>query len=219
MARSDVKENLVLAAESEAPVVDSPYVRSRLKRVTDLIMSFVGISITVAVFPVVALLIKMNSRGPVFYRQQRLGLDGRRFELIKFRTMVLDAEMNGYAVWALENDPRVTWAGWILRRLYLDELPQWWNVAKGDMSAVGPRPERPELTRLIVQRFPHFAKRLDAKPGITGLAQIEYRYTSSVDDSRHKLRYDLKYIRDASIKIDLWIIVRTLRMILLRRGT
>lgn len=190
-----------------------------MKRATDLVMSFVGILVTLAIFPVVTLLIKLDTRGPILYRQQRLGLDGHPFKLIKFRTMVLNAETNGNAVWAKENDPRVTRAGRILRRLYIDEMPQWWNVARGEMSVVGPRPERPELTKVIVQRFPHFAERLAAKPGITGLAQIEYRYASSVEGSRHKFRYDRKYISDASLKLDLWIIVRTLRVILLRRGT
>lgn len=219
MARPAIKKNLILAPESVTTAVGSPYIRSRLKRAIDLIVGLAGILTTLVMFPVVALLIKMDSRGSIFYRQQRLGLDGRPFELIKFRTMVQNAETKGHAVWALENDPRVTRVGWVLRRLYIDEFPQWWNVAKGDMSVVGPRPERPEMSNLITQQYPNFTRRLDAKPGITGLAQTEYKYTNSVDDARRKLNYDQKYIRNASIALDLWIIMRTFRRVLLRRGT
>lgn len=214
----DVLKNDPVSA-SVAVEVDSLYLRSRLKRTMDIIISLVGILITVAAFPVVALFIKMESRGPIFYRQTRLGIDGRLFILIKYRTMIHNAESDGKAIWAVENDPRVTRVGKILRRLYIDEFPQWWNVAVGDMSVVGPRPERPELSNLIIQSYPRFAGRLEAKPGITGLAQTEYKYVGSIGDSRHKLSYDRKYIYKASITLDLWIILRTFRRMLLRRGT
>jgi len=133
--------------------------------------------------------------------------------------MVRDAESENGAVWASENDPRVTRVGRILRRLYIDEFPQWWNVMRGDMSVVGPLPERPEMNSLITERYPDFPRRLLTKPGITGLAQTEYRYTASVEDSRRKLNYDKRYIQNASISLDAWIIMRTFLRMLFRQGT
>ena len=197
----------------------SPYLRSRGKRVVDILFSIAGILITAVTYPFVALLIKLESRGPVFYAQTRVGTDGKKFSLIKFRTMIHGAEVNGVAVWASENDPRITRVGRVIRRLYIDEFPQWWNVAKGDMSVVGPRPERPELIEQITKKYPAFSKRLNAKPGITGLAQTEYRYVNSISDSRHKLSYDQKYIQEASVALDLWIVLRTFRRVVTRRGT
>jgi lipopolysaccharide/colanic/teichoic acid biosynthesis glycosyltransferase len=198
---------------------ESSYLRSRRKRAGDVIFGVVGLTITAVMFPVIGLLIKLDSRGPVLYRQTRLGIDGDDFKLMKFRTMVNDAESENGAVWASKNDPRMTRVGRILRRLYIDEFPQWWNVMKGEMSVVGPRPERPEMSSLIIDRYPDFHRRLLTKPGITGLAQTEYRYTSSVKDSRHKLNYDKRYIQHASISLDVWVIMRTFRRMLFRRGT
>jgi lipopolysaccharide/colanic/teichoic acid biosynthesis glycosyltransferase len=198
---------------------ESSYLRSRRKRVIDIVFSVAGLTLTALMLPVVGLLIKLDSRGPVLYRQTRLGIDGKVFELLKFRTMVKDAESEHGAVWASKDDPRMTRAGRILRRLYIDEFPQWLNVMRGEMSVVGPRPERPEMNMLITERYPDFHRRLLTKPGITGLAQTEYRYTSSVAESRHKLNYDKRYIQNASILLDAWVIMRTFRRMFFRRGT
>ena len=217
MARDAIKNEQVRG--SEVMVSASPYLRSRLKRAIDIVIGLIGMLTTILMSPFVALLIKMDSRGPILYRQTRLGVDGDQFVLIKFRTMIRDAEAAGGAVWASANDPRITQVGKLLRKLYIDEFPQWWNVVSGDMSVVGPRPERPEMASVIAERYPEFAGRLRAKPGITGLAQTEYRYTNSVGDSRHKFSYDQKYLLNASITLDLWIVLRTFRRMLLRRGT
>ncbi len=165
------------------------------------------------------LAIKLNSRGPVFYRQTRIGQNGKLFEVIKLRTMKMDAEKSTGAVWKVASDIRVTSVGSIMRKLYLDELPQTINVLKGDMSIVGPRPERPELSEVIVRRYPQFIDRLEALPGITGLAQIRFPYVSSIEDSRRKLTFDEMYIRNASFMFDIWIITRTVFRIIKRRGT
>lgn len=217
MAREVVDSNQSVA--EMAGTSDSSYLRSRRKRTADLVFSVVGLAVTALMFPIVGVLIKLDSRGTVLYRQRRLGIDGKDFLVVKFRTMVSGAEDEDGAVWASREDPRVTRVGRVLRRLYIDEFPQWWNVMKGDMSVVGPRPERPEMNNLITERYPEFTRRLNAKPGITGLAQTEYRYVSSVEDSRRKLNYDKRYIQNASIMLDTWVIVRTFRRLLLRRGT
>jgi lipopolysaccharide/colanic/teichoic acid biosynthesis glycosyltransferase len=217
MARDVIKKSTLPSSATLNP--DSRYLTSRGKRIADIVASIFGILITAVMYPFVAILIKLDSSGPVLYRQVRLGANGREFSLVKFRTMIQDAEAGGEAVWASENDPRITRVGRIIRGLYIDEFPQWWNVAKGDMSVVGPRPERPELVELITEKYPRFVKRLDAKPGITGLAQTEYRYANSVTDSRHKLAYDRKYISEASLALDFWIVLRTFRRVVTRRGT
>jgi lipopolysaccharide/colanic/teichoic acid biosynthesis glycosyltransferase len=197
----------------------SGYLRSRRKRFADILFAVFGLIITLVMLPFIALAIKMDSRGTVFYKQTRLGLDGSSFDLIKFRTMVNDAENVNGPAWAVDNDPRITRVGRVFRALYIDEFPQWWNVLQGDMSVVGPRPERPEFTKLIAERYPKFPTRLEAKPGITGLAQTEYHYTKSVAESRHKLNYDQRYISHASLTLDIWVVLRTFRRMLLRTGT
>ena len=202
-----------------APAYFAPYLRSKKKRCFDVLVGFFGLLVTAVGFPFIALLIKMDSRGPVLYRQARLGIDGRPFVLIKFRTMIHNAEKISGPVWSAEDDPRVTRVGKLIRTIYIDELPQWWNVIKGDMSVVGPRPERVELAEVVAERVPNFDRRLLAKPGITGLAQTEYRYANSIVDSRHKLNYDVRYINKASLIADAWIVARTIRRMLLRRGT
>lgn len=167
----------------------------------------------------VALVIKLTSPGPVFYRQRRMGLNGTEFMVVKFRTMMQDAEAEHGAVWAKRNDPRKTSVGRILRRLYIDEFPQWWNVVKGDMSVVGPRPERPELAIQILDFVPNFNDRLKAKPGITGVAQINYRYTNTMLEARNKLRHDIVYIKAASFIVDIRLILRTFRRVWTFKGT
>lgn len=195
------------------------YLASKRKRLLDIIVSSLGVSILALMFLPVALAIKLSSRGPVFYRQRRMGRHGEVFELIKFRTMTVDAESAAGPVWAKPNDPRTTRVGRILRRLYIDEFPQWWNVMKGQMSVVGPRPERPELTEQILDFVPNFNQRLRAKPGITGVAQVNYRYTNTMLEARNKLRHDVIYINAASFRLDIQLILRTLRRVWLFKGT
>jgi lipopolysaccharide/colanic/teichoic acid biosynthesis glycosyltransferase len=189
------------------------------KRTIDLLISTVGLIALGIIFIPIAQLIKIDSRGSVIYRQRRIGLDGKTFMLFKFRTMSASAEESGVAVFAAPNDVRVTRVGRLLRRTYLDEFPQWLNVFKGDMSVVGPRPERPQIAEDIIKHYPGFRNRTTTKPGVTGLAQVEYGYVSTIADSKHKLSYDQLYIERASLRVDLWIIFRTLSKIVTRRGT
>lgn len=195
------------------------YLYSYQKRVLDIFIASFGVAILLIVLPFVALAIKLNSSGPVFYRQRRMGLHGEVFDLIKFRTMTTNAEADGNAVWAEPGDPRITGTGRVLRRLYLDEFPQWWNVLKGEMSVVGPRPERPELAAKILDYVPGFNYRLLAKPGITGLAQINYKYTNTMVEARNKLRHDIVYVGAASLWLDLKLTLRTFRRISTFKGT
>lgn len=205
---------------SAEPVTRShAYLASYKKRALDIAIGSIGVLMLAVMFIPVAILIKLTSPGPVFYRQRRVGRNGREFDLIKFRTMVHDAEAQGGPVWAKPNDPRVTPVGGKLRRLYIDEFPQWLNVLKGDMSVVGPRPERPELMGQILDFVPNFGQRLKAKPGITGIAQINYKYTNTMIEARNKLRHDVIYINAASLALDFQLILRTLRRVWLFKGT
>jgi exopolysaccharide biosynthesis polyprenyl glycosylphosphotransferase len=165
-----------------------------------------------------ALVVKLTSPGPVFYRQKRVGLNGRPFMVYKFRSMYADAEARTGAVWAKKDDPRITPAGKWLRNLRLDELPQMWNVVKGDMSIVGPRPERPEFVDLLNQQIPYYRQRLAVKPGITGWAQINHKYGDTELDAMIKLEYDLYYIKHLAPALDFYIIFHTIKVMLLSRG-
>ena len=184
-----------------------------LKRMIDILMAGSGLILSLPLIPLIWVLVRLTSWGPALYAQVRCGHLGKPFKLYKFRTMVLNAERNG-AEWATEKDPRVTPFGSFLRKTRLDELPQLWNVLKGDMSFVGPRPERPELVKVIEKEVPYFTFRNWARPGITGLAQIRYRYGASVEDARKKLQYDLYYIKNWSILLDLQIILRTIAVLM-----
>jgi lipopolysaccharide/colanic/teichoic acid biosynthesis glycosyltransferase len=164
------------------------------------------------------LLIKIDSRGPIFYRQERIGLHGRPFSLIKFRSMVVDAEVGGVARWASRQDPRVTRIGRLIRLTRIDELPQILNVLRGDMAFVGPRPERPSFVEELGRIIPHYDDRACVKPGITGWAQVNYPYGASVEDARMKLAYDLYYISRRSLFLDLLILIATVRVVLLQEG-
>ena len=189
----------------------------RLKACADVL---VAVTLGVAVAPlllVVALVIRLDSAGPIMYSQTRVGRGGRLFKIYKLRTMRQDAERHG-AVYAQAHDPRVTRVGRILRLTRVDELPQIWNVLRGDMALIGPRPERPEFTTMLEHEIPHYAERYRVKPGLTGWAQVCFRYTSTVDDTAKKLEYDLYYLKYASLKLDLQIAVRTVGVILGRRG-
>jgi lipopolysaccharide/colanic/teichoic acid biosynthesis glycosyltransferase len=164
-----------------------------------------------------AVIVGLESPGPILYRQERVGENGRIFTLFKFRSMRLDAE-NGTPVWAKERDERVTRVGRFIRLTRLDELPQLWNVLRGDMSFVGPRPERPFFVEQLAAVIPFYMERHAVKPGVTGWAQVKYRYGSSVEDAMEKLRYDLYYIKHLSIVFDLTIVVDTVKVILSGKG-
>jgi len=191
---------------------------SKVKRIVDVAISTILLIITSPLFLIIPIIIKISSRGPIFYVQERSGLDEKRFKLIKFRTMVNNAEENG-PQWASENDPRVTRVGKILRKLRLDELPQLINVLKGDMSLIGPRPERDYFIRELKAKIPYYSLRFYVKPGITGWAQINYRYGASIEDAIEKLAYDLYYIKNMSLLLDISIILKTIRVVLLGHGS
>jgi lipopolysaccharide/colanic/teichoic acid biosynthesis glycosyltransferase len=160
----------------------------------------------------------MTSRGPVFYRQKRVGFNGTVFECYKFRTMCADAEADSGPTWAGDDDPRITPVGRFLRTGRLDEIPQLWNVLRGDMSLVGPRPERPEFVERLSREIPHYNLRHTIRPGVTGWAQIRFKYGSSVEDAKEKLRYDLFYVKNMSPGLDLLVLFETVKVILLGRG-
>jgi lipopolysaccharide/colanic/teichoic acid biosynthesis glycosyltransferase len=164
------------------------------------------------------LAIRLDSKGPVFYTQTRVGKNGRLFNLVKFRTMRQDAEAANGPQWAVDNDPRVTHVGRFLRALRLDDIPQLWCVLRGDMALVGPRPERPEFVELLSKEIPYYGVRHMVRPGLTGWAQIKYRHVSTVEDAREELQYDLFYIKNASIGLDLLIVFQTIKTVLLHRG-
>ena len=189
-----------------------------IKKVIDLIASFLGLLVFLPLCLIIALAIKLDSRGPVFYRQERVGQDGRLFSLIKFRSMTVDAEKDG-PVWAVVNDQRVTRVGRWLRKLRLDEITQIINVIKGEMSIVGPRPERPFFVKKLEKEIPFYSHRHAVKPGITGWAQILYPYGATREDAQEKLKYDLYYIKHMSPIMDLRIISETAKIVLLGRGS
>jgi lipopolysaccharide/colanic/teichoic acid biosynthesis glycosyltransferase len=179
-----------------------------LKRVGDVVISAIGLAGSLLLWPFIAAAVKLNSKGPVFYVQERVGRNGRPFRLLKFRSMIDSAE-NGEPLWAEENDVRVTAVGKVLRRVHLDELPQLWNILRGDMSLVGPRPERPEFVAELAGRISFYELRHVVKPGLTGWAQVNYKYAASLESSRIKLGYDLFYISRWSPVLDAKILVRT----------
>jgi len=188
------------------------------QQVLNKLLAAVGLLVMLPFLPLAALLIKLDSPGPVFYRQVRIGLRGTLFVLYKLRTMVEDAESSVGAQWAVEQDPRITRVGRFLRKMRLDEVPQLYNVLKGDLSIVGPRPERPEFIARLQKVIPYYSERHCVKPGLTGWAQINYPYGASVEDALEKLRYDLYYIKNFSIFFDFQIIWKTLAVVLWGRG-
>ncbi len=186
------------------------------QRCFDIIFGLLGIGGLLVIAPVIWLLNLCLAPGPLFYRQERVGLRGRSFQIIKFRSMVVQAEPNG-AVWAVKADPRVTPIGRFLRRTHLDELPQCWNILKGEMSVVGPRPERTEFVALLTTALEDYTLRHQVKPGLTGWAQVNYTYGDSVADAERKLQYDLEYIARQSFWFDLLIVLRTSSVVLTGR--
>jgi sugar transferase (PEP-CTERM system associated) len=191
---------------------------SAIKRMIDIYLSVIGIIITLPFIPFIALLVKIDSPGQVFFRQLRVGHWGKEFVLYKFRTMDTDAERLTGAVWAQENDPRLKPIGRFLRKSRLDEIPQLYNVFKGDMSFVGPRPERPEFVEKLNEQIPFYPKRHFIKPGITGWAQVNYPYGASVEDAYEKLRYDLYYLKHMSPLLDTLIILQTIKVVIFVNG-
>jgi exopolysaccharide biosynthesis polyprenyl glycosylphosphotransferase len=181
-------------------------------------LALVSALILLPVMLLAALAVKLSSRGPVLFRQTRVGRNGKVFTLFKFRSMYANAEARTGAVWASKDDPRVTAAGRWLRRMRIDELPQLWNVLHGDMSIVGPRPERPEFVKVLAEKIPYYRQRHCVKPGITGWAQINHKYGDSIEDTITKLEYDLYYIKHISPTLDIYILFQTLKTVLTSRG-
>jgi lipopolysaccharide/colanic/teichoic acid biosynthesis glycosyltransferase len=208
----------------------------RLIRYLNVLVAVVGLILTLPLWLLIAVLIKLTSRGPVFYTQTRVGLDrrgrimpldlsrrrddvgGLPFTIVKFRTMRVDAEPEGKAVWAQAKDARLTLVGGFLRSCRLDELPQLLNVVRGDMNLVGPRPERPELFAELRQQIPDYPRRQRVPPGITGHAQVHLQYDTSVDDVKRKLSHDLEYIERRTVWQDIQIMIKTIPVMLFRRG-
>jgi sugar transferase (PEP-CTERM system associated) len=188
-----------------------------LRRIVSITVSFIGLAICLPFIPFIILAVRLSSPGPIFYRQTRVGLRGRPFSVIKFRTMRQDAEEQG-AVWATQNDPRVTSLGRFMRTTRLDEIPQLWNVLRGEMGFVGPRPERPEFVQWLAGEIPFYELRHMIRPGITGWAQVRYKYGASLEETKNKLEYDLYYVKHLSLGLDLLIMFETIKTIILRRG-
>lgn len=188
------------------------------KRLFDIIASLLVLLLMGPVVLIAALVVKFDSPGPAFYRQRRVGLYGQPYFIYKLRSMRQDAEVGGKAVWAAESDPRITRVGRFLRMTRIDEIPQAWNVLKGEMSFVGPRPERPEFVQELEREIPYYAERHMVKPGLTGWAQINYPYGASIEDARRKLEYDLYYAKNYTPFLDILILLQTLRVVLWPEG-
>jgi sugar transferase (PEP-CTERM system associated) len=189
-----------------------------LRRLLNVITALFGLVLSLPLLPFIALAVKLGSGGPALYRQKRVGQGGKVFYCYKFRTMRKDAEADTGATWATDDDPRITRVGKFLRTSRLDEIPQLWCVLKGDMSFVGPRPERPEFVEWLTKEIPYYGVRHVVRPGITGWAQVQYKYGNTLEDAREKLQYDLFYIKNASVGLDLLILFQTIKIVLLGRG-
>jgi exopolysaccharide biosynthesis polyprenyl glycosylphosphotransferase len=190
-----------------------------LRRILSTMAAAIFLLLVLPMLPLVILAIKLTSPGPIFYSQKRVGCRARIFHCYKFRTMRPDAEADTGPTWACDDDPRVTRIGRFLRATRIDEIPQLWNVLRGDMSFVGPRPERPEFVEFLTREIPFYPLRHAIPPGITGWAQVRYKYGNSVADAREKLCYDLYYIKNLSLGFDLTILLRTVKTILRGHGT
>ena len=188
------------------------------KRLFDIFAAALLLTLTVPFVMFAALCVVLDSRGPAFYRQTRMGLYGAPFDILKLRSMRQDAEVDGKEVWAAEDDPRITRVGRVIRKMRIDELPQLWTVLKGEMSFVGPRPERPAFVAELSKKIPYYAERHVVKPGITGWAQINYPYGASIDDARQKLEYDLYYAKNYTPFLDVVIILQTIRVVMFPEG-
>jgi len=205
------------------PLVDlmpqlMPEWERKLKRIFDIFISFIVLIITLPLDLLIAIAIKLDSPGSIFFTQERCGQDGRIFRMIKFRSMFYDAEKKSGPVWSQKNDPRVTRVGKILRKIRLDEIPQMLNVLLGEMSLVGPRPERPYFVEKFTEQIPYYKRRLKVRPGITGWAQVKHKYDESIEDVKAKLRYDLFYIENMSLRMDFKILFRTIFVVMFGKG-
>jgi exopolysaccharide biosynthesis polyprenyl glycosylphosphotransferase len=199
------------------PELMQPWERA-VKRGLDIVVSFLILSIGLPIWLLVALAIRVESKGPVLYTQERVGKDEKLFSILKFRSMSLDAEKHSGPVWAHKDDPRVTRVGWFIRKARIDEIPQLVNVLDGKMSLVGPRPERPYFVEQLSKEIPLYKRRLKVRPGITGWAQVKHKYDESIDDVRRKVQYDLSYIENMSLRMDLKILFNTISVVLLGKG-
>ncbi|HMQ03342.1 MAG TPA: TIGR03013 family PEP-CTERM/XrtA system glycosyltransferase [Pyrinomonadaceae bacterium] len=188
------------------------------RRVINRVLALTGLVLSLPVVLVTAIIVKLESEGPVFYRQKRVGKNGNTFELLKFRSMKHDAEADGKPVWATSDDARVTRFGKFIRKVRIDEIPQFWNILKGEMSFIGPRPERPHFVSELAEQIPFYEHRHLLAPGLTGWAQIKYPYGASVEDARQKLQYDLYYIKNQSLALDAIIIFETVKTVIFGRG-
>jgi sugar transferase (PEP-CTERM system associated) len=193
-------------------------VRTATKRIFDLVASMLLLTIASPVMLLTAIAVRMESRGPIIYRQERVGLGGRTFMCLKFRSMRTDAEKDGVARWATKNDSRVTRVGSFIRKCRIDELPQLFSVLRGEMSLVGPRPERPSFVSQLQEQIPYYDIRHSVKPGVTGWAQVRYSYGASVEDARRKHQFDLYYVKNNSLFLDLLVLVETVSVVLFREG-
>jgi exopolysaccharide biosynthesis polyprenyl glycosylphosphotransferase len=195
-----------------------PEWEKKLKRISDVVISLIILIITFPLNVLVSIFIKLDSTGPVLFRQDRIGMNNKIFRIYKFRSMFLDAEKHTGPVWSRKDDPRVTRVGRILRKLRIDEIPQFYNVLKGEMSLVGPRPERPYFVDMLAEQLPYYRRRLKVRPGITGWAQVKHKYDESIEDVKVKLRYDLFYIENMSFRMDIKILARTILVVLFGKG-
>ncbi|OWW20399.1 TIGR03013 family XrtA/PEP-CTERM system glycosyltransferase [Noviherbaspirillum denitrificans] len=198
---------------------DQGFLRTAGKKAFDMVVSITVLIVALPLLVVTALLIFLEDRGPIFYRQERVGKDGKHFMVLKFRSMRVDAERAGTPQWAAKSDPRTTRIGRIIRLLRIDEFPQILNVLKGEMSFVGPRPERPYFVKQLCEEIPYYNVRHSIKPGITGMAQVRYHYGASVADAVQKLQYDLYYVKNNSLFLDLLILIDTLQVVILGKGS
>jgi len=189
-----------------------------IKRFIDIALSLALLAVTAPVMAVVAILIKLETPGPAVFSQERVGFMGQRFTVYKFRSMRQDAERHTGPTWAKENDDRITQLGGILRKTRLDELPQVWNVLRGEMSFIGPRPERPYFVDMLKDKIRYYDLRHYVKPGITGWAQVMYPYGASIEDAYHKLEYDLYYAKNISLRLDLLILLKTIGVVIKGEG-
>lgn len=192
--------------------------RTLIKRVFDIFAALLLLLLTLPVLAITAVLIVLDSRGPILYRQVRVGLHGRHFEVLKLRSMCQDAEKPGQPQWAVKADSRVTRVGRVIRVMRIDELPQLLNVLRGDMSLVGPRPERPPFVDTLTRDVPFYALRHSVKPGLTGWAQVRYQYGSSIDDAKEKLQFDLYYVKNHTLFLDLLVLLKTVNVVLTGKG-
>ena len=195
-----------------------PEWEKKLKRLMDIIVSLLILLLSVPITILTSIAIKIDSKGPIFFKQERLGQNGKPFKVLKFRSMIVDAEKHTGPVWSQKNDPRVTKMGRFVRKARIDEIPQMFNVLKGEMSLVGPRPERAFFVEKLSQEIPYYKRRLKVRPGVTGWAQIKHKYDETIDDVKIKLRYDLFYIENMSIRMDFKILLRTVFVVLFGKG-